>query len=178
VTKFAEIIAQLEKAQGPDRELDAAIMFDLYAQPVGRKDDGGPCGYLWPEDNPSWSFGIRFPGKSREWFDQVRSRGRFDETLVIWRDNAFVLMNHLRVLKLTASVDAALTLVPAGNRDIDISRTPHSASRGAKLWQARIGIETLEEDPDWTGPQGIGDAETPAIAICIAALRAREALAP
>ena len=106
---LSDLISRVRSATGPDRELDAEIMFDLFATPVGRKYDGGPTGYLWPEDNPSWSFGIRFPGKDRTWFKDVRKR--IDgETLVIDRDGANVLMNALRIPKLTASLEAAVAL--------------------------------------------------------------------
>lgn len=109
MTDLSDLISRVRSATGPDRELDAEIMFDLFATPVGRKYDGGPMGYLWPEDNPSWSFGIRFPGKDRTWFKDVRKR--IDgETLVIERDGANVLMNALRIPKLTASLDAAIEL--------------------------------------------------------------------
>jgi hypothetical protein len=104
--KLESLLTALRAAPGPSRELDAEIMFELFARPVGKKDDGGPSGYLWPEDNPSWSFGLRFPGKDRYWFFQKR-KGEDQETLLIWRDNAWVLMNSLRIPKLTSSLDAA-----------------------------------------------------------------------
>lgn len=103
-------IEKLRDLKGPDREVDAEIMFDLFAVPTGKKGDGGPIGYLWPEDNPSWSFGIRFPGKDREWFDAVR-KGSGGETLLIERDGALVLMNSLRIPTLTASLDAVTALI-------------------------------------------------------------------
>lgn len=111
---LSDLISRVEKASGPDRELDAEVMFDLYASPVGaHKEDGAPIGYLWPDDNPSWSFGIRFPGRDREWFKATCKR--IDgETLLIERDGALVLMNRLRIPPLTASLDAVLTLLPEG----------------------------------------------------------------
>jgi hypothetical protein len=103
---------KIKHATAASRELDAEIMFDLYAAPVGKSDiDGGPAGYLWPEDNPSWAFGHRFPSKDRAWFTDVR-KSMDGETLVIERDRALVLMNAVRVPRLTASIDAALTLIP------------------------------------------------------------------
>lgn len=120
-----DLIERLERATGPDRELDAEIMFDLFAKPVGtNKIDGGPSGYLWPEDNPSWSFGIRFPGKDRAWFADVR-RKIGGETLLITRDGALVLMNSLRIPSLTNSLDAALTLFV--RRPDTISTDPRKA---------------------------------------------------
>lgn len=111
MSDLQSLLLKIEHATEPSRELDAEIMFDLYAKPVGkRKEDDGPVGYLWPEDNPSWSFGIRFPGKDMQWF--LDSRKRIDgETLVIERDHALVLMNALRIPRVTASIDAALTLL-------------------------------------------------------------------
>lgn len=103
------LAARVEALTGPDREVDAEIMFDLFAKPVGRKEDGGPSGYLWPKDNPSWSFGIRFPGKDRNWFASCRRHGK--ETLLIERDGALVLMNDLRIPPLTASIDAVMALI-------------------------------------------------------------------
>jgi hypothetical protein len=109
---FTELALKIEHATEASRELDAEIMFDLYAKPIGKNEiDGGPAGYLWPEDNASWSFGIRFPGKDRQWFTEIRKRA-FGETLVIQRDGALVLMNALRIPRLTSSIDAALTLIP------------------------------------------------------------------
>ena len=111
MTALAELIARVEKASGADRQIDAEIMFDLFARPVGKSEaDGGPSGYLWPEDNPSWSFGIRFPGKDKEWFTSAR-RKVDGETLLIHRDGAWVLMNSLRIPHLTSSIDAAIALV-------------------------------------------------------------------
>src|SRR5690606_8091010 len=96
MTTILALIEKLSGIKGPDREVDAEIMFDLFAVPTGKKGDGGPAGYLWPEDNHSWSFGIRFPGRDREWFAVVR-KGIDRETLLIERDGALVLMNGLRI---------------------------------------------------------------------------------
>lgn len=106
-----ELAVRVEALTAPDREVDAEIMFDLYAKPAGVMADGMPRGYLWPDDNPSWSFGIRFPGKDRAWFSRPFHRPN-GETLLIERDGALVLMNDLRIPKLTASLDAAMSLVP------------------------------------------------------------------
>lgn len=169
----AEIIERLEKADGPDRELDAEIMFDLFAKPVGQKSDGGPVGYIWPEDNPSWNFGIRFPGKDREWFAKCRSR--IDgETLLVERDGAFVLMNAIRIPALTASLDAAIALV----------------ERTLPGWYWRAGRTSLfpngwanlhEFHPDHTDPGKNefgytgGKVPNPACALLVCLFRALEA---
>jgi hypothetical protein len=111
-TDLSALACRVMDLQGPSREVDAEIMFDLYAKPCGvLKIDGGPRGYLWPEDNPSWNFGLRFPGKNRNWFEEQR-QGVEGERLLIERDGALVLMNDLRIPHLTASLDAAMTLVP------------------------------------------------------------------
>jgi hypothetical protein len=159
MSSLSELIERVEKARGPDREIDAEVMFDLFAKPVGQKDDGGPCGYLWPEDNPSWSFGIRFPGKDREWFASCRNK--IDrETLLIERDGALVLMNSLRIPKLTASIDAALTLLPEG----------YDWSLFADNGSAMAGCQPASDDgcdmPDVPGA-------TPALALVAACLKSR-----
>lgn len=153
-----ELIERLEKAEAGSRELDAEIMFDLYAKPVGKREDGGPSGYLWPEDNPSWSFGIRFPGKNREWFK--RPRRDHDETLLIERDGALVLMNALRIPRLTTSIDAALTLVPDGCEWLH------------KTAETMTVYHIPNADKDWAVHIDAKAATLP-LALCIAALKAR-----
>lgn len=96
-------VARLKSGGGADRALDGEIMFSLFAKPVGQN------GYLWPEDNPSWSFAIRFPGKNKEWFEKNRGTNR--ETILVWRDGDPILMNSLRVPPLTASLDAGKALI-------------------------------------------------------------------
>lgn len=158
MTKLSE---RVERLEGPDREIDAEIMFDLYAKPCGvSKKDGGPRGYLWPEDNPSWSFGIRFPDRNRGWFAEQRRAGD-GERLLIERDGALVLMNDLRVPPLTASLDAAMSLVPEG--------------WGVKLHVSENGLHSnvclARSHP--TNLAAYGDAAAPAIALCAAALKSR-----
>ena len=75
----------------------------------------------------------------------------------------------------TTSIDATMTLVPEGDYDQDWVRTTRAASEGFKLWQVRIALETTQQDPDETSPVALGEHDNPAIALCIAALRAQEA---
>jgi hypothetical protein len=75
----------------------------------------------------------------------------------------------------TASIDAAMTLVPEGDFDQDWSRSTRCKSEGFKLWQVRIAFETVDQDPEELGPVALGEHDIPAIALCIAALRAQEA---
>lgn len=96
---------KLANATVPSRELDAEIMFDLFAEQIS-----GTRFFLWPEDNPSWSFGMAFPGKDRGWLAQVRKRAPGEETLLIERGGVLVLMNALRIPKITASLDACFDL--------------------------------------------------------------------
>jgi hypothetical protein len=172
-----DLILRCEEADGADRELDAAIMFDLYAKPVGAHEaDGGPTGYLWPEDNASWTFGHRFPGKNREWFAKVRNRRDiprecpdcgspfYRETLLIERDGALVLMNELRIPRLTASLDAAMSLVPTTVNGRNTFPLLHKIK--ADEWRAHIGIPGPVEQ----GTNGKG--KTPALALTAASLRA------
>jgi hypothetical protein len=161
MTKLSE---RVERLEGPDREIDAEIMFDLYAKPYGvSKKDGGPRGYLWPEDNPSWSFGIRFPDRNRGWFAEQRRAGD-GERLLIERDGALVLMNDLRVPPLTASLDAAMSLVPEGCLWTMDSWSARGWSAG--IWRPRTRSWLINTDRDRQSP-------TPAIALCAAALKAR-----
>lgn len=167
----ADLIAKLAAAEGPSRKLDAEIMFDLYAKPVGKKDDGGPSGYLWPEDSPSWAFGVRFPGKDRAWFKTTK-RDSNEETLLIERDGALVLMNKLRIPSLTASLDAALTLVPEG-WFLDGLREGRKRIIYAGDQHEPLGWFQAELQHIDGGRLQRERAKTAALALCIAALRAR-----
>lgn len=165
----ADIIARLTAATGPDRELDAEIMFDLFAKPFGKKEDGGPTGYLWPEDNPSWNFGIRFSGKDRAWFGECRKK--IDgETLLIERDGALVLMNSLRIPALSASIDATVALIGRVLPGWDRSSGKISWSfdlDGNRTWNANLRYFRAE-----------ADAPTLPLAILLALFRALEAQEP
>ena len=100
------LIEKLEAADEPSRELDAEIAFRCYAKEVGK--NGGK--YLLPEDNPSWSFGIKFKGRTKDWC----VRDKEDSTVFIDEDGEPILMNSLRVPKYSSSIDAAMTLIPDG----------------------------------------------------------------
>ena len=163
MTTLEKLIERLEKATGPDREIDAEIMFELYATPVGKEDDGGPSGYLWPKDDPSWSFGIRFPGKDRAWFADKR-KGR--PTLLIERDGALVLMNDLRIPLLTTSLDAAMSLVPEGHFWF---LSAGRMTQGEPLYAAEIFAPIVGQHVV------VGEAEheaSAALALCLASLKA------
>lgn len=72
----------------------------------------------------------------------------------------------------TTLLDAALTLVPEGDYDQFWIRSSRGDERH-KLWRVRIALETIEENDTGTGPVAFGQADTPALALCIAAFRAR-----
>lgn len=75
----------------------------------------------------------------------------------------------------TASIDAALTLVPGGPRDawwsVEVARSPDSPLRSfggrPEVYMAKVAR--------WSesGKEHCGHSDTPAIALCIAALKAR-----
>lgn len=152
------LIERLEKLEGPDREVDGEIMFSLFAKPVGQNGRH----YLWPEDNPSWSFAIRFPGKDAEWFRRTR-RGSDQETILVWRDGDPILMNDLRITKITASIDAAVGLVervlPGCNTSMCWGE-PYRSPMAVLSPLAKSGRHPAEA----SGP-------TPAIALCLALCR-------
>ena len=111
-----ELIERLEKAAGPDRDLDGAIYRSLHAS----HDDA------WPH----WT--------------------------TVQRDEI--------VLHYTASIDAAVTLVPFAE-----DKATHwgvELDRGFEAWVSRNNVSSGH----WLH-QGFGS--TPAIALCIAALKAR-----
>ena len=72
----------------------------------------------------------------------------------------------------TASIDAAMTLVPEGLTEWEIGRSTRDPRFGQ--YQARICLLTAEQDPEELGPQAIANGATPALALCAAALRARK----
>lgn len=155
---LSSLIARMEKAERPDRELDAEIVFDVFATPVGKhKEDDGPIGYIRLDDQPSWNLGLRFPGKDRAWFAATRKQIK-GETLLIERDGAFVLMNSLRIPELTYSIDAAVSLAERvlPGHQVNVTRFTSTMAR------ASIGNRWLAAE----------NHKTPALALVLATLRA------
>lgn len=122
-----DLIERLEKATGPDRELDLAI-----GEAVGEANHSGPAHHR----------------PFREWAKHY-----------------------------TASIDAALTLVPEGwwmtlDRYV-ISDEPEPSPMAWRAW-----LRKIEGDLDGDGPvyhrKHFSPAPTPAIALCIAAMKARQ----
>ncbi len=112
--KFLELAERCEKAEGPDRELDARIHYEMMG------------------------------------LSTVYS---IDDFLV-----SDISKNHPK--RYTASLDAALTLVPEGWWVQHLGKITTG-------WWCRLGIE---------GRSLMYVAKTPALALCAAALRARAAL--
>lgn len=91
-------LAKRVEAGESGRALDGQIMFSLFAKPIGGR------AYLWPEDNPSWSFALRTTESSAPF--------RKGQETVEWEcdDGSWILMNSLRVPRLTTSLDAVEAL--------------------------------------------------------------------
>jgi hypothetical protein len=143
---IADLVARLEKASGPDRELDADIAIAVFAT-VNTEDDLVYARKRSPGNDAT------HPG---HYFIKSRSGAQAHSA------------PHY-----TASVDAALTLVPEGWR-FDISNrapTPHAGRayiHNGELIYAGVGGT---RNPRYQAFENT--AASPAIAICIAALRAR-----
>lgn len=130
----ADLIAKLEAAEGPSRELDAEIVRQSTANCVGV--ERGPIGGD-AQHYEEWLFRFDPP---RSWVDS-------------W----------LHVPRYTSSLDAALTLVPEG-------------------WMVELWLAQPTETQQWHSNAVVyyerrrasrGEGATPAIALSIAALRAR-----
>jgi hypothetical protein len=133
---LAELIERLEKARGPDRHLDAAIALHV----------GAPKAFFE-------SVGVSFDDGT------VDGPDCFDDA--IWGGGG----HSYEALRYTASIDAALTLVPAGWG----FKADCGLGYGNSFTVGHVGQNKLYDQPE-----GFGAGNTPAIALCIAALRARE----
>lgn len=159
---LTDLIARVEGASGADREIDGRVMFSLFAKPMcGR-------GYLWPEDNPCWSFAFRFDQSMRA------ARTAHDETIE-WQqsDGSWILMNSLRVPPLTASIDAVVAL---------IRRTPraeYSVAGTEDYAEAHVNfpVDPAVEDGDYFEGSTGSKCYPPALALLLAFLRAYQARA-
>jgi hypothetical protein len=134
MSDLAKLIKRLEKATDPDRWLDAAVVVALDIRPDWLKNARGE---LWVDDRGAVLF--------RD--ECFKRRGPGNPSL-----------REKDVPEYTASLDAALTLVP--------DNTPWMLTRysNATIW-AEVGEEWQHQ------------GATPALALCIAALKARVALA-
>ena len=164
----SELITRLERLSGPDREVDYLIALAIHYP-------------TWREDDEPWSLyaGIKKP----------------DDAETAWKQLSgdFGYHNEEPVKYYTSSIDAALSLVPEGWRwevsnffvDVEYTRSVSPKTGTAdKCFSISDGAWALLERPihnskngDWTGIREhvAGMGATPAIALCITALRAKEA---
>ncbi len=134
-----DLADRVEKAQGADRELDAAIFVALTPEAYGV--ERRPLDGLIDNDTAGWLLRWDPP---RRWSDS-------------WRP----------ILRYTASLDAALSLVPEGWRwSLDHTQNPPYRD---------CGRATLYAPGDGWTPADVSEiyGATPALALCAAALRAR-----
>jgi hypothetical protein len=143
----ADLIAALEKAEGPSRELDLLINLTL------RLDDD-----------------VAQVVKSRRGFDSHEGMSwEMNRSAVVFQkydaDGRCFYHGSYPLPAYTASLDAALSLVPAGMA----WRIEPTIPSDARWGRYRAGVTTWDKPYDLLcyGP-------TPAIALCIAALRAKE----
>ena len=149
---LSDLITAVERAEGPSREIDGKVMFTLFAKPAG------PRAFLWPEDDPSWSFAGKFDHSTKE------ARKHCEETIE-WQqsDGSWILMNSLRVPELTASIDAVVALIrrEMSGASYGFTNEPPSAVF------ARVNMTY--------GASGDADHITEALALLLAFLRAARA---
>lgn len=133
-----DLIAQLEKAEGPSRELDQAIHL-----------------LVLPDDLASKI--IRGDMNVHEW--SLGAGG------ICWRSDSGSSGGTWPVRHYSSSIDAALTLVPEGGWTLW-----HDAENG--FFGARVG--SVNSDLPFEHLIQGHSAKSPAIALCIAALKARK----
>lgn len=132
---YADLIERLEKAEGPDRESDAAIYQAVFGEE--------PVMVMAASYGPN---------------EKIQPVG---------------VAGGQYVRRFTASIDAALTLVPKG---YGFSIYAATADFSAASIYDPPAID--ERGHRITNGRGAGGNRTPAIALCIASLRARSALTP
>lgn len=126
----ADLIAALEKAEGPSRELDIEIALAIE-----------PGEVVWK---------------------QVSGSMEVHPSIKRARSNYIGGYAFEHVPNFTASLDAALSLVPTTSWGVEETRAKH---HGKPLAWCMNNV---------LGPRSIGVGATPAIALCIAALRAMD----
>lgn len=131
-----DLIERLEKATGPDRELDGDIAAALKLHPKG------------------WRRGVKEASATASWWSKD-DRDRYDAPPV------------------TKSIDAALTLVLEG---WSWNVTGGDLSAEGKPYACIASKDVIGGPEPWLEERDVKEAtaSTPAIALCIAALRARK----
>lgn len=150
--KFDELIERLERAGGPSRELDCQIAAEL-----GILDDFNPAIFIVPP-----TYRVSDDGRRVEAYTQVNSEKPW-------------LQASREPLPYTSSIDAALMLVAEGWA---WSLLKHCDCSGDNA-DARAKVSRVAWDKKDDEDQFYKSAEalqsSPAIALCIAALKARKA---
>lgn len=139
---------RIEAAEGADRALDAEIAV--------KARTGLPNGCEWA---------LKFPNWEAEHNGQVRIIGNVN-------GNGDYIAGRFTSPKFTASIDAALTLVPEGWGYTLVVVPGSHIEAAVREWQKQ------DDGRYWTGKNmaqsGMVKAATPALALCSAALRAKE----
>lgn len=141
--RIASIIERVEAATGPDRELDLAIHHIAQAKR-----------YRWAE------FGGAHPDQ-RLVAVEVEPEGLHETMYLSWIDKADVRT----IPAYTASLDAAMTLVPEGSSEWNVEG-----------WGSPSAVHDGRLSTAWVSGARRVYAATPALALCAAALKARSAL--
>lgn len=138
-TDLSSLIERIEKSEGPDRAADALI--------------GAAIRWL-PQDGQAWL---------RDWRGDFGPMPRMTGRIAAFHDNGDPAV-HWEAPNFTASLDAAVTLVPEGW----YWRAGHGV-----LWPGWAHLNLKHPDHCDRGDEHSAHAETPALALCAAALRAR-----
>ena len=143
------LIERLEKLEEPSREVDALIWCAINAGYMERTGPPNNTTVVWVEDK-----GWLHPNDPAR---RVRDRK--------------LLGDIERAPHYTASIDSALTLVPEGFRVAGLWESVYPEQR--PWWGAYVNSDDVRS-PDYKSLHCFG-AKTPALALTIAALRARQA---
>lgn len=136
--EIEKLIERLEKATGPDRELDAAIEAALCC----------PC------------YSESLPALSNGWTWDFEAESDYVTVYMVLGNKTSKKLKRYSAPKYSESVDAALTLVPEG-------KFVNALNQHQNVWRAEVGNAIRS----YKGRSAI-PANSPAIALCIAALRA------
>lgn len=150
-----DLIARLEKATGPDRELDA-----LVALAVGTFKLSTSMTSIWDmRECPKGRFVVGKSDNTKPYLDA--------------NEAARSLARGLSLPAYTASIDCALTLVPE-DWCRSISGPSYDFKKNARDQYVAL-VREYQDASEFARPDAEGDGRhtVPAIAICIAALRAR-----
>lgn len=159
MTPLSELIQKLKEAKGPDRELDVMICAELDNRDIVW-DGSAMLGRNRKGPHDTCRLGTIDPGTTKRNFSEAWSLPPPP--------------------KYTSSIDAALTLVPDYCVALvaDYKGTANAAHWGGKYQYAK-GWASVSDGGDPPGdpsmPTYRAHAETPALALCIAALEARNA---